>query len=123
MSMKALTRSAVEVAFAAAGDLIASVAWQRPTSTGYNPASGKVSQKTAARSVRAVEDKVTLQTKEKLELSAHAVRLWIPIVDFEKTPAIKPDITDQFIHRGILYRVRDVAFQGTDALAEVHGDI
>lgn len=122
MSLVATTRAAVETAFAAAGDLIASVTWTRETIGAYDPATGTETVTTATRTVRAIEDKVDAMTATRLALTANAVRLFIPAVDFEAAPAIDPIITDKLTHRGTVYTVRSAGFQGTKAIFEVYAD-
>lgn len=123
MSLVATTRAAVETAFAAAGDLIASITYTRETIGAYDPATGTESVTTATRTVRAIEDKVDAMTATRLALTANAVRLFIPAVDFEiPAPVIEPIITDKLTHRGTVYTVRSASFHGTKALFEVFAD-
>lgn len=126
MSLQATTRAAVEAAFAAAGDLIAAVAWRRLTTGAYDPATGSQTSGFTTRSVRAIEDKVSTATATRLELSASAVRLWIPAVDFETPPSIipaEPAKGDQLQHRGKTFTIREATYQGAKALWEVHADV
>jgi len=122
MSLVAVTRDAVETAFAAAGDLIASVTYTRQTIGAYDPATGTEAVTTATRTVRAIEDKVDAMQATRLALTANAVRLFVPAADFEASPAIEPQITDKLTHRGTVYTVRSAGFQGTKALFEIYAD-
>jgi hypothetical protein len=126
MSLQATTRAAVESAFAAAGDLIASVTWRRITTGVYDPATGSQTSGFSTRTVRAIEDKVSTATATRLELSASAIRLWIPAGDFEAAPAINPAEPakgDQLQHRGKTFTIRETTYQGANALWEVHADV
>jgi hypothetical protein len=122
MSLLAMTRAAVETAFGAAGDLVVSDTWRRAATASYSTEDGTPTATFDDRIVRAVEDKVSVSTANRLQLSASAVRLWIPAVDFEGTTEIFPTLSDKVIHRGKTYRVRECAFAGTKALWEIHAD-
>jgi hypothetical protein len=123
MSLLGMTRSTVEMAFAAAGDLIVSVTWRRAATTSYSTEDGTPTATFDDRAVRAIEDKVSVTTASRLRLSASAVRLWIPAADFEVAPEIFPALTDTIIHRGTTYRVREWAYAGAKAIWEIHADV
>jgi hypothetical protein len=125
MSLSVQARSAVEAAFAAAGDAIATVTWNRPSVGAYDAATGTRAVTETSLSVRAVEDKVQTTQATRLDLSDRAVRLWIPAVDFEGKGLTteEPLVTDTFIHRAVTYRTRDRAFEGVKAIWEIHGDV
>lgn len=124
MSMLATARAGVEAAFAAAGDLIASVTWERLTVGAYDTTSGSQTTSFSTVTVRAIEDKVSYTTATRLKLSASAIRIWVPAVDFEGVPvSFEPAIKDRLTHRGKVYTVSECQFEGAKALWEVHADV
>lgn len=126
MNLLATSKQAVETAFSIAKDFVQSSTWKRVTSAPYDPASGTQSTGFSSRTVRAIEDKVSASTASRLELSASAIRLWIPGADFENVPLLSPpdpDVNDKLVHRGKTYTVRDVQFQGAKILWEIHADV
>lgn len=120
MSLNALVTGAVETALSAAGDLVVGVTWRRQTLGAYNPANGQRAVTNVDVAVRAIEDKITAGEQARLELSARAVKLWIPAADFT---GADPSHSDKLIHRGTTYTIKSATFQGTKALWEIHADI
>lgn len=125
MSLVAQARSAVEIAFSAAGDAIVSVTWIRPSIGAYDTSTGVRSTSETTITVRSLEEKVSVTTATRLKLTARAIRLWIPAVDFEDKGLTgdAPLVGDKFTHRGTTYTCRERHFEGVQAIWEIHGDI
>lgn len=120
MSLLATVMDAVEIAFAAAGDLVQSSTWRKTTFGAYDPAAGTRAVVDADITVRAIEDEIKQSDYGRLELSAKAVKLVIPAVDFTSGD---PANEEKLIHRGITYTAKDCSFAGTKAVWEIHADV
>lgn len=123
MSATDIIRNAVEVAFAAAGDFVQTVTWQKQTFGDYDPVAGARAITIASLPVRAVEEEIGTAESSRLKLSQHAVHLLVPQVDFEKAGAGDPAFADKLVHRGITYTARDVQFRGVKAVWEIYADV
>ena len=111
---------AVEAAFEAAGDLVQSVTWRKQTAGAYNAASGVRAYTNTDVTVRAVEDEIRAGDFARLNLSAKAVKLVIPAVDFT---GADPAHLDKLVHRSVTYTDKEAKFQGTKAVWEVFADV
>ena len=120
MSLTATVLAAVETAFAAAGDLVQSPTWRKPTYGAYDPAAGTRTVTNTDLTVRAIEDEVSQRDAERLKLSNKAVKLIIPAVDFTGGD---PAFEDKVVHRGTVYTARECSFAGAKAVWEIHADV
>lgn len=120
MSVLATVNEAVEIAFGAAGDLVQATTWRKTSFGAYDPATGTRAVVNSDVSIRAVEDTIKQSDFGRLGLSAKAVKLIIPAVDFTGGD---PAHEDKLIHRGTLYTAKDCAFAGTKAVWEIHADV
>jgi hypothetical protein len=123
MSLLATVAASVETAFAAAGDLIASITWRKTTPGAYTPSTGSQAVTVATRVVRAVVDEFEKGEREKGGLSDKAVKLFIPDADFAIAPAIEPEEEDQIVFGGITYTVKQASWKGAKVLWEVWADV
>jgi hypothetical protein len=123
MSLLATVQAGVETAFSAAGDLIASVTWQKTTPGAYTASTGSQAVTVASRTVRAVVDEWGSGEREKNGLSDKAVKLFIPEADFALGTAIEPEQDDRFVFGGITYTAKRAKWEGVKVLWEVWGDV
>lgn len=120
MSLTAITAESVEIAFAAAGDAVAAVSWSKATSGDYDVSTGQQGSSEIVQPVRAIVGKFSAAEIEKAGLSARAVRLYIPAVDFIKAD---PAHDDKFTHDGIVYTAKRSSWEGVKVLWDVWGDV
>jgi hypothetical protein len=123
MSLAATVEDAVEQAFAAVGDLVKVGQWQRRTLGAYDATLGARAETVATRDVRILPESVSVDDVKTLELSEHALRLYIPGRDFVADPAIEPKRDDRIVLDGLTYTAKAAKFEVTRALWLIHADL
>jgi hypothetical protein len=120
MSLNALTAQAVETAFTVAGDAVAAVVWRKIESGDYDVENGVQGGREKTQAVRAVVGEFSAAEIAKAGLSAKAVRLYIPAVDFKQGDPVHDD---KFTHDGILFTAKRAVWEGVKVLWEIWGDV
>ena len=120
MSLANIIDDAVEVVFAAAGDLVQPVTWRKQAYGDYDATTGTRAVTNSDAAVRAIEDKVTAGDLARLQLSARSVKLLVPAMDFTGGDPVHDD---KLMHRGTQHTARACAFHGTKAVWEILADI